>query len=70
MRTQGIIEPSGDRGIVSAGTEHIFALALRGTTSDGAAEETLDAVIGWGRYGEVFSYNDKAENFSLADVEP
>ncbi|PRF43628.1 nitrate ABC transporter ATP-binding protein, partial [Burkholderia multivorans] len=37
--------------------------------SDGAAEETLDAVIDWGRYAEVFSYNDKTEVFSLEDVE-
>ncbi|HDR9106297.1 AAA-associated domain-containing protein, partial [Burkholderia vietnamiensis] len=36
---------------------------------DDTAEETLDAVIDWGRYGEVFSYNDKTEVFSLEDVE-
>jgi len=26
-------------------------------------------VINWGRYGEIFSYNDQTELFSLADVE-
>jgi NitT/TauT family transport system ATP-binding protein len=29
----------------------------------------LDAVINWGRYGEIFSYNDQTEIFSLEDVE-
>ncbi|TDY42192.1 AAA-associated domain-containing protein, partial [Paraburkholderia rhizosphaerae] len=37
--------------------------------SDSAAQETLDAVINWGRYGEIFSYNDQSEIFGLADVE-
>jgi len=46
-----------------------FEQELEDFLSDGAAEETLDAVINWGRYGEVFSYNDKTEIFSLADVE-
>jgi NitT/TauT family transport system ATP-binding protein len=26
-------------------------------------------VINWGRYGEIFSYNDQTEIFSLEDVE-
>jgi NitT/TauT family transport system ATP-binding protein len=26
-------------------------------------------VINWGRYGEIFSYNDQTELFSLEDVE-
>ncbi|WP_043284879.1 ABC transporter ATP-binding protein [Paraburkholderia oxyphila] len=46
-----------------------FEQELEDFLTDGAAEETLDAVIDWGRYGEVFSYSDKTENFSLADVE-
>jgi len=46
-----------------------FEQELEDFLSDGAAEETLDAVIDWGRYGEVFSYNDKTEVFSLEDVE-
>ncbi|QIE29932.1 Vitamin B12 import ATP-binding protein BtuD (plasmid) [Caballeronia sp. SBC1] len=46
-----------------------FEQELEDFLSDGAAEETLDAVINWGRYGEIFSYNDKTEIFSLADVE-
>ncbi|WP_322016037.1 nitrate/sulfonate/bicarbonate ABC transporter ATP-binding protein [Paraburkholderia sp. J12] len=46
-----------------------FEQELEDFLSDSAAEETLDTVIAWGRYGEVFSYNDKTEIFSLADVE-
>jgi len=32
------------------------------TRSD--AEKTLRAVIGWGRYAELFSYDDKKRSFS------
>lgn len=46
-----------------------FEQELKDYLSDESAEKTLDAVIGWGRYGEVFSYNDQTEIFSLADVE-
>ena len=31
----------------------------------GAAEETLRAVIGWGRYAEAFAYDDRDQTFSL-----
>jgi NitT/TauT family transport system ATP-binding protein len=34
------------------------------------ADETLRAVIGWGRYAELFSYDEEAEQFSLEDIEP
>ncbi len=46
-----------------------FEQELEDFLTDGAAEETLDAVIDWGRYGEIFSYNDQSEIFSLEDVE-
>jgi NitT/TauT family transport system ATP-binding protein len=46
-----------------------FEQELEDFLSDKAAEETLDAVINWGRYGEIFSYNDQTEIFSLEDVE-
>ena len=46
-----------------------FEQELEDFLSDKAAEETLDAVINWGRYGEIFSYNDQTELFSLEDVE-
>ncbi len=32
------------------------------------AEDTLRTVIGWGRYAELFSYDEEAEQFSLEDV--
>ena len=34
-----------------------------------APPKTLDTVINWGRYGEIFSYNDQTAFFSLEDVE-
>src|ERR1700761_942333 len=46
-----------------------FEQELEDFLSDSAAEETLDAVINWGRYGEIFSYNNQTEIFSLEDVE-
>ena len=46
-----------------------FEQELEDVLSDGAATETLDAVIDWGRYAEIFSYNDQTEIFSLEDVE-
>ena len=33
------------------------------------AEDTLRTVIAWGRYAEVFSYDEEAEQFSLEDIE-
>jgi NitT/TauT family transport system ATP-binding protein len=46
-----------------------FEQELEDFLSDSAAQETLDAVINWGRYAEIFSYNDQAETFSLEDIE-
>jgi len=46
-----------------------FEQELEDSLSDSAAEETLDTVISWGRYAEIFSYNDHSETFSLEDVE-
>jgi NitT/TauT family transport system ATP-binding protein len=42
-----------------------FAQELEDHLSDGAAEETLDAVINWGRYAEAFAYDDDSESLSL-----
>ena len=33
------------------------------------AENTLRTVVGWGRYAELFSYDEEAEQFSLEDIE-
>jgi NitT/TauT family transport system ATP-binding protein len=46
-----------------------FEQELEDVLSDVDAEETLDTVIEWARYGEVFSYNDQSEIFSFEDVE-
>jgi NitT/TauT family transport system ATP-binding protein len=42
-----------------------FESELEDILSEDAADETLRAVIGWARYAELFSYDDKAEMFSL-----
>jgi NitT/TauT family transport system ATP-binding protein len=44
-----------------------FEQELEDYLSDRAAEETLDAVIDWGRYAEIFAYDDQSEMFSLED---
>ncbi len=46
-----------------------FEQELEDFLTDATAEETLDSVINWGRYAEIFSYNDQTEFFSLEDVE-
>jgi NitT/TauT family transport system ATP-binding protein len=33
------------------------------------AQDTLRTVIAWGRYAELFSYDEEAEQFSLEDIE-
>ena len=33
--------------------------------SEDRAEETMRAVIGWGRYAELFSYDEQGRQFSL-----
>jgi NitT/TauT family transport system ATP-binding protein len=42
-----------------------FEQELEDHLDDKAAEETLDTVINWGRYGELFAYADEPEMFSL-----
>src|SRR5260370_130017 len=44
-----------------------FEQELEDHLSDSAAEETVDAVIHWGRYAEIFAYDDQTEMFSLED---
>ncbi|MDB5362277.1 MAG: transporter ATP-binding protein [Rhodospirillales bacterium] len=46
-----------------------FEQELEDYLSDDAAEETIDTIINWGRYGEIFSYDDQAEMFSLENPE-
>ncbi len=42
-----------------------FEPELEDHLSDGAAQETIDTVINWGRYAEIFAYDDETEMFSL-----
>jgi len=46
-----------------------FEQELEDYLSDAAAEETLDAVVDWARYAEIFAYDDQSETFSLEDPE-
>jgi len=46
-----------------------FEQELEDYLSDSAAEETLDTVVDWGRYAEIFSYDDKVEMFTLEGEE-
>jgi NitT/TauT family transport system ATP-binding protein len=46
-----------------------FDQELEDDLTDAAAEETLDAVVDWGRYAEIFAYDGQAEMFSLEDPE-
>jgi NitT/TauT family transport system ATP-binding protein len=46
-----------------------FQQELEDTLSDTAADQTIDAIIRWGRYAEIFSYDDKRELFGLDDIE-
>jgi len=44
-----------------------FRDELEDFMSEDYAEETLDAVITWGRYAEVFAFHDDSDRFSLDD---
>ncbi len=47
-----------------------FEQELEDHLTDAAAEETLDAVINWGRYAEIFAYDDGTQTFSLENPAP
>ena len=46
-----------------------FSEELEDFMSEEFAEEILAAVISWGRYGELFAYDEQAETFSLENPE-
>jgi NitT/TauT family transport system ATP-binding protein len=46
-----------------------FRDELEDSMSPDYAEDTLRTVIAWGRYAELFSYDEEAEQFSLEDIE-
>jgi NitT/TauT family transport system ATP-binding protein len=46
-----------------------FSEELEDFMSEEFADETLDAAIDWGRYGELFAYDEQAQAFSLENPE-
>jgi len=46
-----------------------FEQELQDSLTEAFVEKTLEVVIAWGRYAEIFSYDDHTETFSLEDVE-
>jgi NitT/TauT family transport system ATP-binding protein len=44
-----------------------FSEELEDFMSEEFAEETLSAVVSWGRYAELFAYDEQAQAFSLED---
>ncbi|MGB2730209.1 MAG: AAA-associated domain-containing protein, partial [Methylovirgula sp.] len=42
-----------------------FLEELEDSMSEDYAEQTLKSVIDWGRYGELFAYDETSETFSL-----
>jgi NitT/TauT family transport system ATP-binding protein len=42
-----------------------FLDELEDHMAEDAAEETLRTIISWGRYAEVFAYDDQSQSFSL-----
>jgi len=46
-----------------------FSDELEDHMSPDYAEETLDAIIAWGRYAELFSFDEEAQQFGLEDIE-
>ena len=46
-----------------------FRDELEDLMSEEYAEQTLKTIIQWGRYGEVFAYDDTADQFSLENPE-
>jgi NitT/TauT family transport system ATP-binding protein len=46
-----------------------FEQELEDSLTEAFVEKNLEIVIAWGRYAEIFSYDDNTETFSLEDVE-
>jgi NitT/TauT family transport system ATP-binding protein len=44
-----------------------FRDELEDFMSESYAEETMDAIVSWGRYGEIFAYHEDDDRFSLDD---
>ena len=44
-----------------------FRDELEDFMSEPRADETMDAIVSWGRYAEVFAFHDDQDRFSLDD---
>ena len=58
------------RRVLDERTSHVarksrFIDELEDFMTEDAAEQTLRAIIGWGRYAEVFAYEDESARFTL-----
>jgi NitT/TauT family transport system ATP-binding protein len=58
------------RRVLDERTSHVapkrrFIDELEDHMTEDAAEETLRTVVSWARFGELFSYDDESETFSL-----
>ncbi len=61
----GLIKRVLDERPSHTAPEARFRIELEDYMSEGAADETLKTIISWGRYAELFAYDDQSETFSL-----
>jgi len=61
----GLIKRVLDERPSHAAPEARFRVELEDYMSEGAADETLKTIISWGRYAELFAYDEQSETFSL-----
>ena len=46
-----------------------FSEELEDVMSEGYADETMDAAVNWGRYAELFAFDEQSQTFSLENPE-
>jgi NitT/TauT family transport system ATP-binding protein len=61
----GLIKRVLDERPSHTAPEARFRNELEDYMSEGAADETLKTIISWGRYAELFAYDEQSETFSL-----
>jgi len=61
----GLIKRVLDERPSHTAPEARFRVELEDYMSEGAADETLKTIISWGRYAELFAYDEQSETFSL-----
>jgi NitT/TauT family transport system ATP-binding protein len=58
------------RRVLDERTSHVarrsrFIDELEDFMSEDSAEQTLSVIVSWGRYAEIFAYEDESERFTL-----